>query len=108
MSRQTQMNIPITDSLEEETMHLFDAEARKEEALCGAETSADDRTSLQYYAERRRAQPYALGPSASRARIGRSRSPGVFAGNWRPKDGRTRPKSTDGWPTHWRGRLACL
>ena len=28
MSRQTQMNMPITDSQEEETMHLFDAEAR--------------------------------------------------------------------------------
>ena len=54
MSRQTQMNIPITDSLEEETMHLFDAEARKEVAFCGAKTSADDRTSLQYYEERRR------------------------------------------------------
>ena len=54
MSRQTQMNISITDSHEEETMHLFDAEARKEEALCGEETSAADRTSLKYYAEQRR------------------------------------------------------
>ena len=35
-------------------MHLFDAEARKEVALCGAETSADDRISLKYYAEQRR------------------------------------------------------
>ena len=39
MSKQTQTKMPITDSQEEETMHLFDAEARKEEALCGAETS---------------------------------------------------------------------
>ena len=54
MSRQTQMNIPITDNHEEETMHLFDAEAREEEALCGAETSVDDRISLKYYGERRR------------------------------------------------------
>ena len=54
MSRQTQTIMPITDSQEEETMHLFDAEAREEEALCGAETSADDRISLQYYLERRR------------------------------------------------------
>ena len=53
MSRQTQMNISITDSQEGETMHLFDAGARKEEALCRAETSVDDRTSLQYYAKRR-------------------------------------------------------
>ena len=53
MSRQTQMNIPITDSLEEETMHLFDAEARKEVVLCGAETSADDRRSVGGYLEDR-------------------------------------------------------
>ena len=53
MSRQTQMNIPITDSRGEETMHLFDAEAREEEALCGAETSVDDRISLKYYVVRR-------------------------------------------------------
>ena len=54
MSRQTQGILPITDSQEEETMHLFDAEARKEEALCGAETAAADRTNLKYYAEQRR------------------------------------------------------
>ncbi len=54
MSRQTQMNMPFTDSREEETMHLFDAEAREEEALCRAKTSADDRISLKYYGEQRR------------------------------------------------------
>ena len=54
MYMQTQTIMPITDSQEEETMHLFDAGARKEEAFCGAKTSADDRTSLQYYAKRRR------------------------------------------------------
>ena len=54
MSRQTQMDIPITDSREEETMHLFDAGAREEEALCRAKTSADDRISLKYYGEQRR------------------------------------------------------
>ena len=53
MSRQTQMNMSITDSHEEETMHLFDAGARKEEALCGAETSADDRRSVGGYLEDR-------------------------------------------------------
>ncbi len=53
MSRNTRMNMPITDSHEEETMHLFDAEAREEEALCGAEASVDDRISLQYYLKRR-------------------------------------------------------
>ena len=68
MSRQTQMNISITDSHEEETMHLFDAEARKEEALCRAETSADDRISLQYYEEQRRAQPYAVGTVCERCK----------------------------------------
>ena len=52
MSRQTQLKMPLTDSQEEETMHLFDAEARKEEALCGAETAAADRISLQYYVKR--------------------------------------------------------
>lgn len=52
MSRYTRMNMSITDS-HEEAMHLFDAEAREEEALCGAETSVDDRISLQYYLERR-------------------------------------------------------
>ncbi len=51
MSRQTQMNMPFTDSREEETMDLFDAEAREEEALCGAETD-DDRISLKYYGDR--------------------------------------------------------
>ena len=30
MFRKTRMNMPITDSHEEETMHLFDAEAREE------------------------------------------------------------------------------
>ncbi len=54
MPMQTQKLKPITDSQEEETVHLFDAEARKEEALCGAETSAADRISLQYYLEQRR------------------------------------------------------
>ncbi len=54
MPRQTRIIMPVTDSQEEETMHLFDAEARKEEALCGAETSAADRISLQYYLEQRR------------------------------------------------------
>ena len=53
MSRNAGMNMSITDSHEEETMHLFDAETREEEALCGAETSVDDRISLQYYLERR-------------------------------------------------------
>ncbi len=53
MSTKTRMNMPIIDSHEEETMHLFNAEAREEEALCGAETSVDDRISLQYYLERR-------------------------------------------------------
>ena len=54
MFRQTQLKRSITDSHEEETMHLFDAEAREEETLCGADTSVDDRISLQYYLERRR------------------------------------------------------
>ena len=54
MSRQTQTKMPMTSGQEEETMHLFDAEARKEEALCGVKTSAADRTSLKYYAEQRR------------------------------------------------------
>ena len=53
MSRKTRMNMSITDSHEEETMHLFDAEAREEEALCGAKTSVHDRISLQYYLELR-------------------------------------------------------
>ena len=53
MSRNTRMNMSITDSHEEETMHLIDAEAREEEALCGAEASVDDRISLQYYLKRR-------------------------------------------------------
>ena len=53
MSRQTQMDIPVTYSQGEETMHLFDAEAREEVALCGAETSADDWSSVQYYLKRR-------------------------------------------------------
>ena len=54
MSRNTRMNMPIIDSHEEETMHLFDAEAREEEALCGAETSPNNRISLQYYVDGRR------------------------------------------------------
>ncbi|MCY4527883.1 MAG: hypothetical protein OXD46_02475 [Chloroflexi bacterium] len=53
MSRNTRMNMPFTDSREEEIMHLFDAEAREEEALCRAKTSADDRISVQYYLKRR-------------------------------------------------------
>ena len=52
MSRNTRMNMSITDSHEEETMHLIDAEAREEEALYRKETSVDDRISLQYYLER--------------------------------------------------------
>ena len=35
-------------------MHLFDADAREEEALCGAEVSVLDLTTVQDYLERRR------------------------------------------------------
>ena len=98
MSRKTRMNMPITDSHEEETMHLFDAEAWEEEALCGAETSVNDRISLQYYVERRR-YDLAVGTVCERCKPRAVALPCVFAGNSWPKDGWTRPKSTDDWPT---------
>ena len=53
MSRNTRMNIPIVDSHEEETMHLFDAEAAREKALCRKDSSSIDRMSVGYYLEER-------------------------------------------------------
>ena len=41
------------DRREEETMHLFHADPREEEALCGADTSADRRRSMGGYLEDR-------------------------------------------------------
>ena len=35
-------------------MHLFDTDAREEKALCGADTSADDRIGVDYYLGRRK------------------------------------------------------
>ena len=34
--------------------HLFDTDAREEEALCGVNTSADDRIGVDYYVDSRR------------------------------------------------------
>ena len=35
-------------------MHLFDIDDREEKALCGQDTSVDDRTGVDYYLERRK------------------------------------------------------
>ena len=35
-------------------MHLFDSDAREEEALCGADASVHDVATVQHYLERRR------------------------------------------------------
>ncbi len=53
MFRNTRMNMPIIDSHEEETMHLFDAEAREEEALCKKDSPSIERMSVGYYLEER-------------------------------------------------------
>ena len=70
-------------------MHLFDAEARKEEALCGAETSADDRTSLKYYARSNADTALPLAPSASvQGSVGRVRQASLPGIRGRRTDGR--------------------
>ena len=48
MTRLTKITIRSADRREEDTMHLFDADAKEEEALCGAGTSACDLTTVQY------------------------------------------------------------
>ena len=53
MSRNTRMNMPITDSHEEKTMHLFYADAAREKALCGEDSSSIERMSVGYYLEER-------------------------------------------------------
>ena len=51
----TKRVIPMNDRRSDVmTMHLFDSDARDEEALCGAESSVHSRTILQDYLERRR------------------------------------------------------
>ena len=49
----TKMKAGLTGRREEKTMHLFDADAREEKALCGADTSADRRRSMGGYLEDR-------------------------------------------------------
>ena len=49
----TDMTKRLNDLREEETMHLFYADAREEKALCGADTSADCRRSVGGYLEDR-------------------------------------------------------
>ena len=53
MFRNTRMNMSITDSHEEETMHLFDANAAREKALCRKDSSSIERMSVGYYLEER-------------------------------------------------------
>ena len=54
MTRLTEITLRPADRREEETMHLFDADAREEMALCGTEASVLDLTTVQDYLERRR------------------------------------------------------
>ena len=53
MSKNTRMNMSITDSHEEGTMHLFYADAAREKALCGEDSSSIERLSVGYYLEER-------------------------------------------------------
>ncbi len=48
MTPPTDITKRLTDPLQEETMHLFDADAREEKALCGADVSAEDLMTVQY------------------------------------------------------------
>ena len=48
MTRITRTTIRPADRREEDTMHLFDADAKEEEALCGAEASVHDLITVQY------------------------------------------------------------
>lgn len=43
-----EITMPPSGRLAEQTMHLFDAEATKENALCGADASACDLTAVQF------------------------------------------------------------
>ena len=47
MTPPTSMTIRPADRREEETMHLFDAEAREEMAACGADVPACDPNTVQ-------------------------------------------------------------
>ncbi len=46
MNFPTEMTIRPNEHREEGEMHLLDADAREEDALCGADTSADCRANL--------------------------------------------------------------
>ena len=52
--RDLQTRLDTEGSCELTEMHLFDADAREEEAICGAEVSVHDLTGVDDYLERRR------------------------------------------------------
>ena len=62
-------------------MHLMDAEAREEEALCGAKASVHDLTSVQGHTWRSWRRSSRLRPSAPSARSSRCSGSGASAGN---------------------------